>query len=282
MIKLERDRARITGGLKGAHLRTKQFKLLQLKRDLGTLESKNFKSNWWKPAKPQLKVESHGKCAYCEADTAVVAHGDVEHYRPKTLYWWLAYCYDNYSYSCQICNQSFKSNKFPRGGSKMRSPTVRSNATDEKLKELAARLAVDPSRLDDPPTLASFTANALNEDPFLPDPYMVDPEPLFEWEADEDLKTVEVRYRDDPDGKRTEAINKALGLNRDELLRTRWLAFEQARIFRDVVAALGDNHPAAVSAKKGLRMMVAPEARYAGMVRYFVREVWKLDDVLPA
>ena len=54
-----------------------------------------------------------GKCAYCESPTDTVAHGDVEHYRPKSKYWWLAYCYDNYLYACQICNQVHKGDEFP-------------------------------------------------------------------------------------------------------------------------------------------------------------------------
>ena len=67
----------------------------------------------WKAAKPQLKLETGGKCAYCESPTDTVAHGDVEHFRPKSKYWWLAYCYDNYLYACQICNQVHKGDEFP-------------------------------------------------------------------------------------------------------------------------------------------------------------------------
>ncbi len=65
-----------------------------------------FDSKHWKKAKAQLKVETHGKCAYCEAPTSTVAYGDVEHFRPKSVYWWLAYCYDNYLFSCQICSRA--------------------------------------------------------------------------------------------------------------------------------------------------------------------------------
>ena len=43
-----------------------------------------FSPSRWKKAKPQLLKESRGKCAYCETPTAVVAYGDVEHYRPKS------------------------------------------------------------------------------------------------------------------------------------------------------------------------------------------------------
>ena len=62
----------------------------------------NFISSRWKVVKEQLWAETINKCAYCEATTKQVAHGDVEHYRPKSIYWWLAYCYDNYLVSCQI------------------------------------------------------------------------------------------------------------------------------------------------------------------------------------
>ena len=47
-----------------------------------------FKSTVWKAGKPQLKRETGGKCAYCESPTDTVAHGDVEHFRPKSKYWW--------------------------------------------------------------------------------------------------------------------------------------------------------------------------------------------------
>ncbi len=55
-----------------------------------------------------------------------IAHGDVEHFRPKTAYfidddptlvypgyYWLAYDYSNLFFACQICNQTFKKNYFP-------------------------------------------------------------------------------------------------------------------------------------------------------------------------
>lgn len=74
------------------------LKLLKLKRD-GKLQEgteKNWNSDFWKKAKDQLLAETYNKCAYCETPTKVVDYGDVEHFRPKSKYWWLAYCYDNY------------------------------------------------------------------------------------------------------------------------------------------------------------------------------------------
>ena len=55
------------------------------------------KKSVWDPAKKSLKEESHGKCAFCESPTSTVAYGDVEYFRPRSLCWWLAYCYDNFS-----------------------------------------------------------------------------------------------------------------------------------------------------------------------------------------
>ena len=103
MTKLERLRtaAAIPPAFRGTGRVARSLDLIQ-GRVAGTLE---FNSNVWKAAKPQLKLETGGKCAYCESPTDTVAHGDVEHYRPKSKYWWLAYCYDNYLYACQICNQ---------------------------------------------------------------------------------------------------------------------------------------------------------------------------------
>ena len=49
------------------------------------------------------------KCAYCETK---VEQNDVEHYRPKSIYYWLAYSRNNLLYCCPTCNQK-KSNEFP-------------------------------------------------------------------------------------------------------------------------------------------------------------------------
>ncbi len=58
--------------------------------------------------KEKLKAIYHSKCAYCESK---VEQGHVEHYRPKNIYYWLAYSWDNLLYGCPTCNQ-FKGTKF--------------------------------------------------------------------------------------------------------------------------------------------------------------------------
>lgn len=67
-----------------------------------------------------------GKCAFCENNVTAVAYGDVEHFRPKkgyqqnkndilhyAGYYWLAYTWENFIFSCSICNQRYKKNLFP-------------------------------------------------------------------------------------------------------------------------------------------------------------------------
>jgi uncharacterized protein (TIGR02646 family) len=50
------------------------------------------------------------KCAYCE-QKLLDAPKHIEHYRPKNIYYWLAYSWDNLLLSCGGCNSS-KSDSF--------------------------------------------------------------------------------------------------------------------------------------------------------------------------
>lgn len=63
-----------------------------------------------------------GKCCYCERKREIKRESDIEHYRPKSTitdedghpgYWWLAYEWSNYLFSCKPCNQTHKKNHFP-------------------------------------------------------------------------------------------------------------------------------------------------------------------------
>ncbi len=74
-------------------------------KNVGTYDSR-YKQNDIKTALNKLYK---GKCVYCETKNRQLA---VEHYRPKSEYYWLVYSWDNLLYSCPICN-SRKSDKFP-------------------------------------------------------------------------------------------------------------------------------------------------------------------------
>jgi hypothetical protein len=66
-----------------------------------------------KTAKEKLKEIFNKKCAFCETNTHAGAHKDVEHYRYKSLYYWLGYEWTNLLLACQICNRDFKKTQFP-------------------------------------------------------------------------------------------------------------------------------------------------------------------------
>jgi len=198
MIKLERERAasaipkQFTGK---ARIKSKLL-LLQGARE-GNV---TFNSRIWKRAKIQLKKESAGKCAYCEAPTDLVAHGDVEHFRPKSIYWWLAYCYDNYLYACQICNETYKGDSFPVHGRTMELhpplPTpFPADATKADLENIVKMFAPDPLNDADGYPMAKFIRAVTKEKAGLVYPYMFDPEPLFKWEAEPVLKEVSLAPR---------------------------------------------------------------------------------------
>ncbi len=58
--------------------------------------------------KDKLKTIYNHKCVYCEQS---IERCDVEHYRPKSIYYWLAYSWDNLLYCCSPCNTN-KGNRF--------------------------------------------------------------------------------------------------------------------------------------------------------------------------
>lgn len=60
----------------------------------------------------------NGKCAFCEQR---VERWQVEHFRPKSIYYWLAFSWDNLLYACPDCNGS-KSNRFDLSGAREVSP----------------------------------------------------------------------------------------------------------------------------------------------------------------
>jgi hypothetical protein len=90
----------------------------------------NQRSAIWAELKPALKGLSHNKCWYCESKD-LRSDNAVDHFRPKNSvkgterfpaasghpgYWWLAFDYTNYRFSCTICNSIRKSAGGTSGG----------------------------------------------------------------------------------------------------------------------------------------------------------------------
>lgn len=83
--------------------------------------SKEF-TNYWGISREVLHKHQNSKCCYCERIRELKRESDLEHFRPKAKveedsahfgYWWLAYDFNNYLFSCKICNEDYKKSKFP-------------------------------------------------------------------------------------------------------------------------------------------------------------------------
>lgn len=269
MIQLTRVRTTqaIPAGFRGARRIQRARELLDLRR---AQEEPN--PAVWKAAKAQLRVETDGKCAYCEGKASHVAHCDVEHFRPKSDYWSLAYCYDNFLFACEICNQSFKGSKFPRTGQRLVELLIPEPVTDDQLTVLAATLGVDPL---DAAAVQLFDAARAAERAGIPDPYAVDPEPLFAWRVDDTLREVEIRRRNNSArAKRAfAAVDECLGLNRDELKKWRYETYEIVQLLVDTVRTPGISAVLRARIEGRLQRMMTVTGEFAGMVRYVVRDV---------
>lgn len=128
-----------------------------------TFESKVYGHSSVKKA---LKAAQHDKCAYCEANFAGNASGDVEHFRPKAFsqqskaaaklypgYYWLAYAWSNLLYTCELCNRPVKRNLFP-----LRDSTTRARRPTDDLSA-EEPLLIDPAGPDDPRDHIRFRHN---------------------------------------------------------------------------------------------------------------------------
>lgn len=74
--------------------------------------------NKYKVGSVQKRLNSiyHLKCAYCE-QKLLDAPKHIEHYRPKDIYYWLAYSWDNLLLCCGSCN-SAKGKRFATANTK--------------------------------------------------------------------------------------------------------------------------------------------------------------------
>lgn len=275
MIKLERVRTKtaIPDVFRGAKRVELNKKLL--KAQIAILNDNTKKHEWdsgiWGKSKKQLLKESNGKCAYCEAPLDHIAYGDVEHYRPKSIYWWIAYCYENYLASCTLCNQAFKKDKFPLSGVLWKYSKVKKTTTDTKLAELAPLLNPDPLNEGEGMSYHDFQKAHGDEAAFLLNPYYMDPEMMLTYHADETLKEVEIRIK--PSVPNAAKIQTALvddyGLNRLELKQLRFEQYEFYSIFKLTVKDSGASSSLKQKAKAKIAEMKNADSAFAGMIRYF-------------
>lgn len=75
-------------------------------------EDEALKTDCYRKARKALEELYHGKCAYCEIYIEAVSYTRIDHYRPKSIYKWLAVEWSNLVLSCERCNTK-KGNEFP-------------------------------------------------------------------------------------------------------------------------------------------------------------------------
>lgn len=100
MIKVEKDFDNIPDILNSSNRKEAFEKNIQD-------EAFNHGKSLYKPdgLKSRLHNIYNFKCVYCE-DSLLNAPKHVEHYRPKDIYYWLAYSWDNLLLCCTSCNSS--------------------------------------------------------------------------------------------------------------------------------------------------------------------------------
>jgi len=59
-----------------------------------------------KTVRELLQKMCYGKCAYCESRITAIYSGDIDHFRPKKDYHWLAADWENLLFACPFCNQT--------------------------------------------------------------------------------------------------------------------------------------------------------------------------------
>jgi hypothetical protein len=273
MIRLDRVRTpeAVHGNFTDPKRLAKALELLETQREVraGRLSRHDWKnkSAFWKPAKEQLFCETHDKCAYCECPTATVAYGDVEHFRPKSKYWWLAYCYDNYLVSCAVCNQAYKSDHFPISGPLWLGPKIDGAMTDADLEALAGELYPDGRDV----AAVQRLINAHDaEQADLVNPYYEDPADYFAYVALKGIGEVRVVATNHQRAKkRVAAAEEVFGINRLELCQFRYKIFRTFRVLwlgaerQDVPQDLRDE------CNEQLAEMIADDAPFSGMLRFF-------------
>lgn len=111
-------------------------------------EDITFRANYWNEAdvRGALRAMQGFACAYCGSKVGTTDEGsredegDVDHFRPKALYPWLAYTFSNHLLSCGVCNSRRKRDEFPTTcGPRVHAPRRERVAAERHLW-------IDPSR----------------------------------------------------------------------------------------------------------------------------------------
>lgn len=99
MIKVEKDPTQIPASLDSKLTKKRRNELIA---KAAYIYEKIYDSRYKMPdVKKKLDAIYSGKCAFCEQNVEAF---HVDHFRPKSIYYWLAYSWDNLLYICASCN----------------------------------------------------------------------------------------------------------------------------------------------------------------------------------
>ena len=106
MIKIKKDVNKVPASLNNKTTNQRRQELIANK---AYIHERKYNARYKTPdVKVALKKLYNGKCGFCEQKIEVF---QVEHFRPKSIYYWLAYSWDNLLVSCPRCNV-LKKDKF--------------------------------------------------------------------------------------------------------------------------------------------------------------------------
>lgn len=106
MIKIKKDVTTIPASLDSNLTNQRRQELID---NNGYISQNVYHSRYkMKDVMKALQTIYHSKCAFCEQK---IEFPQVEHFRPKNIYYWLAYSWDNLLFACLGCN-SHKNNHF--------------------------------------------------------------------------------------------------------------------------------------------------------------------------
>ena len=100
MIKIDKDLKDVPPSLDNSTTKQRRNELIVAGRYIN--QGKYHNRYKQQDVKQQLKELYRGKCAFCEQ---CIEQFHVEHFRPKSIYYWLAYSWDNLLAVCPVCNR---------------------------------------------------------------------------------------------------------------------------------------------------------------------------------
>ncbi len=112
MIKVNKDLSAVPGSLNSELTNQRRNELV----NNGQYIDSQIYNNRYKQRdiKEELEGIYQNKCVYCEKDVGDSFY-HIEHYRPKSVYYWLAFSWDNLMICCDKCNIN-KSDHFETDG----------------------------------------------------------------------------------------------------------------------------------------------------------------------